>query len=154
MSTLTLSPVTAAPPLHTVTSKRPVNKKRQLAPTPALISLISNSQQAAKGIYRPDILPFMASPAKMGRVSSESAGWTELQGKITLFNESMLLGINCELYDAETFAALAALKAAMFSPITHLSDRIIICFDNLTVAARLLHTTTGSSQATSAEFND
>jgi ribonuclease HI len=62
------------------------------------------------------------------------------------------LGRNCEVYDAEAFAALAGLKAALSSPITHLSDRIIICLDNLAVAARLLHPTTGSSQATFAEF--
>jgi ribonuclease HI len=89
---------------------------------------------------------------ELGGMTYAGAGWTGLQGEITLFNGSMPLGRNCEVYDAEAFAALAGLKAALSSPITHLSDRIIICLDNLAVAARLLHPTTGSSQATFAEF--
>jgi hypothetical protein len=89
---------------------------------------------------------------KLGDTTYAGAGWTGLQGEITLFNGSMPLGRNCEVYDAEAFAALAGLKAALSSLITRLSDRIIICLDNLAVAARLLHPTTGSSQATFAEF--
>jgi hypothetical protein len=67
---------------------------------------------------------------------------------------SFSLGSSQEVFDAEAKAALAGAKAALNNPASQHANNLWIFLDNLEVAARLLASSTGSSQSTFQSFQE
>jgi ribonuclease HI len=84
--------------------------------------------------------------------SSAGAGWVAYQAQQEILRGFQPLGQGAEIYDAEAYAATRGLETAMNCPTTRHADNIYVCLDSLEVAARLLSTTTSSSQETFEKF--
>ena len=80
------------------------------------------------------------------------AGFVGYQGGQQVLQQSIPLGKQKEVYDAEVLDALAGLRASLQLPSTKFASGLWICLDNLEVATQLLSHPIGSSQIHFQEF--
>ncbi|KAI1002174.1 hypothetical protein K3495_g6028 [Podosphaera aphanis] len=83
---------------------------------------------------------------------STGVGFVAFQGGVQILSQSLALGFEDEVFDAEAKGALAGAKAVLEFPTTKLATNLWVCLDNLEVVVGLLNPLNGSSQSVFDEF--